>query len=355
MAPKRKCSLTSSSRPEVLTLSSDSSDDSSYSLSASTRTAKTKTRKKRSSSSTTATTAGSSSFSFSSSSKTLSTTQRFANSSSFLAPRSKLFGGSGTGAEALPKLTLGREPSENGVVVLASPPKARRKSSLFTDATLEGMMVMGGSAEEQLERLEYGEGQLLLTTPGRKPGRKKGKGKGKGKKKAGSDDDDEDEDESEEEEDDEKEKHVQLADSELVNFDKIVGPDPDKTVVRAFVSTPRPQLPWLNHRFATTKEPKPRQEPIVPKLKKKKQKKNSDDEEDDKKDKPKRVAVPTRTYAGRIPLFYLHQHSINEGAVKKKSIVTHQPAVDLEGKKWKMGAKFALVRLPPLSSPSCTL
>jgi hypothetical protein len=294
----------------------------------------------------------------SSSTKKLSRLQQFSQSP-FLAPRSKLFGGKGTGVDERPSITLKKARStddDKKDVKITDSPKRRRQSTLFTDATLDGMLeVEGGtaiSAEEQLEELEYGEGALLLTTPSatkgrkkgdskKKGGRKKGKGGGKGKKKDESGDSSSHEDSS----DADSERSHGDEPVEPVNFDNIVGDDPDKTVVRALISSPHPQVSWLINRFATLKWPKPREEKIVP-AKKKQKKNDSDDEAAKKKARKPATRTQTRIYANKIPLFLLVGEDVEEKV--KTSLAIHQPVVEIGEKKGTLGAKFTLVRLRAL-------
>ncbi|GAA5830634.1 hypothetical protein JCM11251_002542 [Rhodosporidiobolus azoricus] len=189
---------------------------------------------------------------FSSGGVQLSASQRMAQASSFLAPRSSLFHGMGTPIEHGGKIKPEGSPAGPKRKVKALKPKP------LADGVLNFAPSDGAtSKKKRLAGLKYAEPELLLTTPNGRPGRKKVKGRkkvveGKGKKKADS---------SEEDDLSEDEDEVGGTDEEpdpanRVDWDCIVGPDPDKEILRALVVSPTMQLPWVPSRFATVKETK---------------------------------------------------------------------------------------------------
>ncbi|GAA5971443.1 hypothetical protein JCM11641_008353 [Rhodosporidiobolus odoratus] len=220
----------------------------------------------------------------------LTASQKLAAASPWLAPRSKLFGGSGSGVEK------------------------REKRHLELDA----------------------DGHLREEVPGsgrRKKGGKKGK---KRKKRTESEDSDEESDEDGSDE----EKAATLAGS-TADVQSIFGTDPDKTVARAMVASSSMQLPWVPTRFATPKVSKPRQVKIT-----QEPKPDENGETLDNKKRKRGGPSTSRIYGDKIPLFLLHGEELAEckQLVKWKNVKTHKPDVELQdGKQGGLNANFALL------------
>ncbi|BGP13133.1 hypothetical protein JCM10213_000289 [Rhodosporidiobolus nylandii] len=268
----------------------------------------------------------------------LSASQRMAAASSFLAPRSTLFGGSGTGVEKRETRHLDTSPeglAARGKELKTASPK-RKKLAATPDQVLSLGVALEATmtAEEQLEDLEYGDGQLLRTTlPERRVGRPKVKGKGKQREEDSDEDDDEEEKAS--------------SPNAAVTFDSIVGDDPEKTVVRALIASPAQQIPWVPNHFATTREVK-RREPKI----NKRPKRDADGNELDKHGKIKKMkkAGPStsRLFSNKTPLLLLHRDDFSESArnsLEKWSLVsTIKPLVQLKkDKEGQLNARFALL------------
>ncbi|BGO98246.1 hypothetical protein NBRC10513v2_002638 [Rhodotorula toruloides] len=298
-----------------------------------------------------------------------STAARFAAASPFLAPRSKLLGGTGTGLEDKPKLKAeveveggsskgkgkGKAKVKDRDVPLdtdspASPSKKKRKkrNPLGVSASPDGVLsfpfqAKGGEAsqDEQRRSLEFAEGKVLVTTyvkekRGRPRTKPKLKGKGKGRKKRQDSSSESSESSSDDDSDDE---------AICVDLDTIIGADPDKQVLRALVVSPRMQVPWTPHRFASTRENKPRG-----KKGKGKGKAVKNDEQEEEEDKKEQKPTFTRHYADKIPLLLLHDEADTSDWQEWTNVVTHRPQSDVgEGKKGGMEANLVVMvrRNPP--------
>ncbi|GAA6005326.1 hypothetical protein JCM10207_002939 [Rhodosporidiobolus poonsookiae] len=272
----------------------------------------------------------------------LSASQRMSAASSFLAPRSTLFGGSGTGVEKRETRHLHIGYHEAGFVEDTGKGKAKAAPSTPKKAAQPDSLLVfqpagsnSGSAAKQLDSLEYSKATLLITT---KSAKKAGRKKGKGKKK----DDDTSADESSDSDSDAEQSFADKVASQ-VTFDRIVGADPDKTVVRALVASPTMQLPWIPNHFATPKKPKQREAKVAGKSRSPKK----DDSDDDRKKIKKAVKRPatTRLYGNKIPLVLLRGHPLEECANLEKwtCVTTLDGAGAVNGKASGMNAKFALL------------
>lgn len=293
-----------------------------------------------------------------------STAARFAATSPFLAPRSTLLGGVGTGLEDKPKLGIegdavkgkgkgkakvkGRDvPLDTDSPGSGSPSKKKKKKKrnpLGVSARPDGVLSFAfqtkdgeaakASQDEQRRSLEFPEGKVLVTTyvkekrgrPTTKP-KPKAKGKGKGRRQR-QDSSSESTESSDDDSDDE---------ANRVDLDTIIGTDPDKQVVRALVASPRMQVPWTPHRFATTRENKPREK----KVKAVKSDEKESEEEEQKEQKP----TFTRHYADKIPPLLIHDEADTSDWQEWTNVVTHRShAVAGKSKKGGMEAKLVLVR-----------
>ncbi|GAA5892085.1 hypothetical protein JCM8208_001429 [Rhodotorula glutinis] len=206
---------------------------------------------------------------------------RLAAQSSFLAPRSKLFGGQGTGLEDRPTAHLDRNMSADGTV----PTKDKGKGKAQTvdgddiasykgrpDGTLPFSLRAGKDGSPTLSiddlraKLDYPDMQLLKTTYAKE---KRGRPKAKGKKKRGRSGDSSslDPDSSASDSDD---------DPDPVHIDKVVGTDAGWDTVRALVVAPSFQIPWIQNRFSTEHMTKPR-DPDTPAARKKQKARKSDE------------------------------------------------------------------------------
>ncbi|GAA6040888.1 hypothetical protein NBRC10512_003467, partial [Rhodotorula toruloides] len=284
-----------------------------------------------------------------------------------LAPRSKLLGGVGTGLEDKPKLGVeGDAVKGKGKAKVkvkgrdvpldtdspGSPSKKKKKKKrnpLGVSATPDGVLSFAfqtkdgeaakASQDEQRRSFEFAEGKVLLTTyvkeirgrPRTKPKpQTKGKAKGRRKRQDSST-------ESSESSDDDSDNEANR-----VDLDTIIGSDPDKQVVRALVVSPRMQVPWTPHRFATTRENKPRQKKIKAV--------KSDEKEDEEDKKEEQKPTFTRHYADKIPLLLLHDEADTSDWQEWTNVVTHRPHADVgKSKKGGMEAKLVLMvrRNPP--------
>ncbi|BGP21948.1 hypothetical protein JCM10295v2_000825 [Rhodotorula toruloides] len=221
----------------------------------------------------------------------LFTSSSDSSDSSYTPPggRTRLLGGAGTGLEDKPKST----PEEG----------AGEKRGEEQD---EG---------ESQGNLEFAKGRVLVTTYVKeKRGRPRTKGKGKGKaRKKRQDASSETSSSSTDETDD---------GSTRVDLDTIFGTDFDKHVLRALVMSPRMQVPTTLHRFATTRENKPRES-----------KKGEGDTSDDHES----------------PLLLLHDEADTSDWQAWTSAIVHQSHGGVgNGKKDRMEAKLLMVRrIPP--------
>ncbi|GAA5856367.1 hypothetical protein JCM8547_008707 [Rhodosporidiobolus lusitaniae] len=237
----------------------------------------------------------------------LSASQRLANASPWLAPRSKLFDGEGIEGNWQDELRIrirkhGEEDGvvgEDGMIVAASSSAVRKREAKEAQATLTFSPGKGAiSSEEQLETLRG------AAATRRKPTRTL--------------------------------KTTQRTSS---NWDSIVG-DADKQVARALVASPSIQLPWQPSRFAMPKQTKPREPKINSPPKKKK-----DDSGAERKKKRKRKSGPltTRLYSAKIPLLALHREDL-KGEMKKPGFTTHKVEGEVKpGKTGELEAKFAVL------------
>ncbi|BGP29147.1 hypothetical protein JCM10296v2_000885 [Rhodotorula toruloides] len=300
-----------------------------------------------------------------------STAARFAATSSFLAPRSKLLGGVGTGLEDEPKLKAEAEGEGSALKAKgkgkakvkgrdlpldtdtpASPSKKKKKfNPLGVAASPDGVLSFAFQAkdgeaatlsqDEQRRTLEFAEGKVLVTTyvkekRGRPRTKPPIKGKGKGRKKRQDSSSESSESSFDDDSDDE---------ASGVDLDTIIGTDPDKQVLRALVVSPRMQVPWTAHRFATTRENKPREKKV-----KEKGKAVRSDEKEEEEDQKEPKPTFTRHYADKIPLFLLHDEADTSDWQEWTNVVTHMPHSNVgKGKKGGMEAKLVVMvrRNPP--------
>ena len=274
---------------------------------------------------------------------------RLAAQSAFLAPRSKLFGGKGTGVEDRPTAHLDLNQAADGTP--RSKDKGKGKAHALDgddiaqykarpDGTLPFSLEPNGkdgspslSIDDLRAKLEYGEAARIQTTYVKgKRGRPKGKGKKKRRGGSSSSSSDDDSDSS---------AAASSDDDDPVGLDSIVGTDAGWSTVRALVAAPSFQVPWIVNRFATSHLTKPR-DPDTPAARKKKKERKSD-----KPPKPQLIRLygshETRKPAQVKPPLLLLHHEPFAHAVKD-TVISHVS----NG----MHASFFLVRPLYLAPPS---
>ncbi|BGP37003.1 hypothetical protein JCM10449v2_000907 [Rhodotorula kratochvilovae] len=217
---------------------------------------------------------------------------RMAEASSFLAPRSRLFGGRGTGLEERAPVRLD---GEGGGVDGKGKGRAREEDEPGykdrPDGVLPFALLASQAGGSQPHPVEFDEATLLVTTKvkekrGRKSNKKKKKKKGAASSEEESEDDRTDSDDSD--------------DDDRVDIDSIVGRDAGATTVRALVAAPSFQMPWIANRFARMHLPKAR-DPDAPSPRKRKKKvKELDSDEDKKPKKPQMTRLFNKN--GTVPL-----------------------------------------------------
>ncbi|GAA5937989.1 hypothetical protein JCM3775_002418 [Rhodotorula graminis] len=201
---------------------------------------------------------------------------RMAAQSSFLAPRSKLFGGQGTGVEDRPPAHLDLTSSGNGTATGKGKGKGKAQAvdgddvapyKGRPDGVLPFSLEAGKDGAPTLSiadlraKLEYPDSETLKTTYVKeKRGRPKGKGKKKKRRSSSSD--------SSASSDSDSSASDSGDDIDPVGIDNIVGTDAGWDTVRALVVAPSFQQPWMQNRFSTEHMTKPR-DPDTPAARKK--------------------------------------------------------------------------------------
>ncbi|GAA5849734.1 hypothetical protein JCM9279_001998 [Rhodotorula babjevae] len=252
---------------------------------------------------------------------------RLAAESSFLAPRSKLFGGAGTGVEDRPTAHLDLNSTADGTPRAKDKGKGKAQAvdgddiaryKGRPDGTLPFSLQLGKDGSPSLSiddlraKLEYGEAEPLRTTYVKeKRGRPKGKGKKKRRGGSSSSSSDDDSASSAASSDD---------DDDQVGLDDIVGADAGWSTVRALVAAPSFQVPWIVNRFATEHKTKPR-DPDTPAARKKQKERKSD-----KPPKPQKIRLygsheTHKPAQVKPPLLLLHHEPFTHAV--KDTVISH--------------------------------
>ncbi|GAA5991492.1 hypothetical protein JCM10908_005730 [Rhodotorula pacifica] len=219
--------------------------------------------------------------------------------SGFLAPRSILFGGKGTGKEHGGRLQP-EPPSDSDDD--ADAPKKPKPQHETPNQTLNFVASRPEDPAELLDRLQYGEPSLLLLE------------RGQGGLEDGT------------------------QPSETVGIDMIIGPDPDKHVTTALFAAPKVQTPWLPTRFTTMHLSKQR---VKDEAEADHESLSDGDVDESKPKKKKKEKKPQKVRPWtKKPLLIVQDEDVNPDDSKIKTLVHRPRALDQQHH---FGASFSLI------------